>query len=999
MQQFPNIGFQQILFVLSSVVLSFNLVGQSHVFKNYTVDDGLPSSEVYSALEDSKGYMWFASDAGVSRFNGYEFENFDQSDGLSDNTVFLISEDTKGRIWFGTFNCRLSYFYKDSIFPYKYNDNIAQSIHPLRGMNSFHVDSIGNVWMGFEGDGIFKIDTNGKIQQILKDVEGTDGCRKLIFVDGKQISGSRSMGRRVKTKYFPKEEQFNAQFQFNFQLNDSEYFFRTEFLYPVTKNIYLTPMNFVFKEHAFFAQYNKLYSVHLREDRLVIDTFQSQFLKNHRCFAQYSDGEFIWFCVENKGVYKCIVEEDTFCVVDHFLDDKSISRVFKDNSEGYWFLSLKEGVYYLPSQEMRDISNIGISSLAIDSCSGKVYVGTSDGDITTLISKKNNVRLKTMANYRFPIKFMKYQCKDNIFLPGGSVGKHFEYYKKGKVVSVESIFKLSPKAMLVDSNIIYCVDGNGLSIIKDLNKVIDFREIENGDIWGTSLLKNGENIWIGTKEGLLFYKNQKVTAPFFNNKYLSSSITSLKWFKKELVLVGTKSYGLLLVKNNTIIDKIDLSSGLISDIVRTVHVDHFNDIWVGTNKGLSRITYSGLGDFTIFNLDKKHGLVSNEITAINSMGDTIYVGTTKGLMVFDNSKITKNTVPPIVYIKDIIVNNQKREWKKNTTYTYKENFIKFYFEGLNYRSVGEVKYRYRMIGVDSSWTTTLSRTIQYPTLRPNRYRFEVKAMNEDGIWSEPVVYSFLITPPIWLNWWFIILEIIIGACLLFLAIRSREKKIKEKGFLQSKIYDLELKSLRSQMNPHFIFNTLGAIQNAINTLDKSIASNYIARFGRLIRIVLESSKQSKVSLNTELEMLTLYIELEAVRFSNKFSYKITADDNIDEDFIEIPSMVIQPFVENAVLHGLTPKKGDDLYLNIDFKLRDDESLVCTITDNGIGREAAKKLNEKKQFKHKSMGLEITTERLELYYKETGNKFSFEIVDLTDENNQPAGTKVEIVFGA
>jgi sensor histidine kinase YesM len=144
-------------------------------------------------------------------------------------------------------------------------------------------------------------------------------------------------------------------------------------------------------------------------------------------------------------------------------------------------------------------------------------------------------------------------------------------------------------------------------------------------------------------------------------------------------------------------------------------------------------------------------------------------------------------------------------------------------------------------------------------------------------------------------------------------------------------------------------------------------------------------------------MLRLYVHLEGLRFSNKFSFRVDVDENIDDDLLEIPSMVIQPFVENAILHGLTPKSGDDLLLTLSFEMLDKNTLCCIVEDNGIGRVASAAIKQSKQLQHHSMGLEITQQRLNLYFKETGNKFSFDIRDLKDNNNQASGTKVEIIF--
>jgi len=317
--------------------------------------------------------------------------------------------------------------------------------------------------------------------------------------------------------------------------------------------------------------------------------------------------------------------------------------------------------------------------------------------------------------------------------------------------------------------------------------------------------------------------------------------------------------------------------------------------------------------------------------------------------------------------------------------------------GLGIENRGTLNYEYRLIGIDSTWISTQDRVLNFPLLPSNSYRFEVRAYNYDGVVGPVASLAFEIHPPFWLKWWFFILVLAVFTFLVLVVIKNRERKINAKARLKTQIIDLELKTLRSQMNPQFIFNTLSTIQNAVNNLDIRFASDYISRFGKLIRLALESSKNSKVSLSTEIEMLRLYVFLESLRFPNKFSFRINIDSSIEEDLIEVPSMVIQPFVENAILHGLTPKIEDDLVLSLSFEMLDTNTLCCIVEDNGIGRAAAAVIKQKKQLEHHSKGLEITKQRLHLYFIETGNKFSFDIRDLMDKNNQPAGTRIEIIF--
>ncbi len=207
----------KILFVVIALVSCFQIFSQNHVYKHYDDEEGIPSLEVYSAFQDSKGYMWFATDAGVSRFNGYEFENFDISDGLTDNTVFVITEDHKGRIWFGTFNCKLSYYENDSIHPFKYNDKIVKAIKNKSAMLSLQIDKDENIWMGFLKNGIYKCEKDGKLIQMVDKPKSNGLNFKFIRVNDEFVFGNSMY--YVQEKQTKKDEPYKISGEF--QTNDT----------------------------------------------------------------------------------------------------------------------------------------------------------------------------------------------------------------------------------------------------------------------------------------------------------------------------------------------------------------------------------------------------------------------------------------------------------------------------------------------------------------------------------------------------------------------------------------------------------------------------------------------------------------------------------------------------------------------------------------------------------------------------------------------------------
>ncbi len=977
-----------LILLISTGVLG-ELCAQSHAYLHYAVDDGLPSSEVYFAMQDSKGFVWFSTDAGVCRFDGKEFELFDRNNGLTDNTVFQITEDAKGRIWFGTFSLRLCYFYQDSVYNYTHNDKIAASINNKKGMNCFYVDSLMNVYIGINAVGLFKIDDKGTIVNLnLLEDDQVYSNHLLYQVENTYLFNIISNSSSI----LKGDNTFKCTFQVNKGGEQRSYIWQLE--NPGSSRY----LSFAYQDVYFTFAGNSLLLTEMNHPSEAARNIYSD-IPNELIYAHYTDNENIWLSTLNNGVYKCVFRHDSLIILDQYLKDNSTATLFKDMFGGFWFQTLKDGVYYLPSDNIlfSTYKNLGVSALEIDTTSGKVFVAFNDGSLTERIKEGHQLGYQLLHKFSHKIHALKYNPRTTSLIIPTLTTKEEMNAKEGAIRISDLELDMSTKDIFIDSNFVYCVGGKYLGFYKEKVQVFSGTSIPHWESWASCILAKGETVLIGTKTGLRILNGVELTT-FSEDSILSSYITSIKMLDKETILLGTKSYGLILLKNNKIYDQINEQRGIAGSFIKAIHVDQNGLIWLGTNKGLSKVNYFGPNkDPDILNLTNNNGLITNEITQIKSYKNTLFLGTSLGLIEFNASTIKKNTLIPTVYFKSYFVNNQAFSVFDYRSFKSQENFFKINFNTLNFKTFGKNRFKYRMLGVDSSWLLTNETTVQYPTLPPGDYSFELRASNEDNIWSAPIHFSFTIQLPMWREWWFVTLMLILLSAAILYAINSRERKLKEKAFLQTKIMELELKSLRSQMNPLFIFNTLNTIQTAIHRFDKKFASNYIAQFGKLIRLVLESSKKSTIYLGTEMEMLTLFIKLEAERFSGKMKYQIVKDSKIDPESIKIPSMVIQPFVENAIIHGLSPQKEKNCLLNIEFKLVEENNLVCIIEDNGIGRAAAATRLNAYGNKTEALGTQISIDRLNHYSKETNSHFSFEIFDLFDENKAPEGTKVEIIF--
>jgi hypothetical protein len=356
---------------------------------------------------------------------------------------------------------------------------------------------------------------------------------------------------------------------------------------------------------------------------------------------------------------------------------------------------------------------------------------------------------------------------------------------------------------------------------------------------------------------------------------------------------------------------------------------------------------------------------------------------------------------PRVYLRQFSINDREHLKDSVREFRYTENYVRIGFVGLSFLQFGKVNYSYKLAGLDTSWHLSRNTFIQYPFLPPGSYRFLIKTVRFDGRESpEACLVSFRIHKPLWLRTWFLLtaggLFLLTVYGVFVFKLRSVRAKEKQKTEFNNKLVTLEMRALRAQMNPHFIFNAINSIQNHIIRNDKVTAQDYLAKFARLIRNVLENSKAESIPLNQELETLTLYMELEQIRAPGKFRFKIDTDPHIKSYNTLLPPLLLQPFVENSILHGLLPKKGNEGLIQIHVR-EQDGLMTIIIEDNGIGRKRAGEIKAGKALTHRSLGLSVTEERISILNRMSEGRTGIRIEDLSDEAGNAFGTRIILSF--
>ncbi|MEQ8323754.1 MAG: histidine kinase [Vicingaceae bacterium] len=424
----------------------------------------------------------------------------------------------------------------------------------------------------------------------------------------------------------------------------------------------------------------------------------------------------------------------------------------------------------------------------------------------------------------------------------------------------------------------------------------------------------------------------------------------------------------------------------------TVHdmvTDQLGDLWFATSQGLYSLPRLEEAEYSPPDfLRESSASIKKKDNSFKMMQEKEVQGETI---------ITINDVLPKAVISGIRVNMKDTVLQDLYQLGHNENLIEVEFAGLINNRPEAVQFKYKLSGKDTAWTYSTVNKSVYQGLEPGTYNFYVYAQSKQGSWSEnPGSLAFIIAPPFYKTQTFYVLILIglgfvIILVILLLEQLKRRNRMKEEEF-KKRVLQSELQALRAQMNPHFTFNTLSSIQNYISKNDGENASKYLSKFAKLIRMIMENAKQTDVPLEDEMNALKLYLELESLRLRDKFDYKIEVDKEIDQQYTRIPSMLIQPYVENAIWHGITNKEGKGR-LTVEV-IKNGSYLKCIIDDDGIGRKAAMKISEKKK-KHISHGMSITSERLDLMNSLNQSDLNVRIEDKMNGSHAPTGTRVEI----
>ncbi|MEM7036081.1 MAG: histidine kinase [Bacteroidota bacterium] len=882
------------------------LGAQQHLGEYFTEAEGLAGNRVYHVQRDRDDYMWFATESGVSRYDGTTFTNFTTENGLPDNDVLATHEDNEGRIWFESFSGIPSFYFEGKIHTPE-NTPVLRKLKFSGHIEDVFQDKSGMVWFGswYEVIGLH-LETGEMIyhpssaaqgfwetEDEIYALEGWEYFRNLRTGECHvtNINGTAFSGGGITIQRYHDGSQILG--------------FNTT-LYRTTGK---------FDEFEAIPDPTGVISgliiyLHLMEDgRLLIST-------------------------RNGAVI--VPPNLNLAEAQVFLPQNLVTATEDDHEGGIWFAS-NVGAFRIGDPALREVPGPSTNNVMCVARSGnQIAAGFANGGIHvhTLdtagdVAHTEEFKLKLAINHLAPL--------EDGFVVGSDLGVFL--IEDGEIRSLIDSFAV--KGIAVDGNRLFCGSSRYGFIVDDFKRL---RHSHARDmIWAGMatdvvpgrtycISETEEGMFWGTKKAI--FRQEKETHIRFPipEKLLNARMTGIVKVG-ERMLTGTELEGLYWV------DLKDSSKTKPAGIlgfqnVRKIRKSPDGKVWILTQSGL--LALEGI-EFVPLKLGVGRRYSAKDI-AFDGFG-RIWLGTNSGLWYFRPEELGSVRPAPSLNLE---VRNDRTGARVHDgdAFSFAENAFSFKFTGISF--FGEqIRYRYRLEGADPDWNETQSNRVRYPELTPGVYTLRVQAGLEGREeFGATTSLRFEVREAFWQQTWFFVLLVLLSLGIttgIFALLNYRSRlRTRRKHQIELLIAEAEQKALRAQMNPHFIFNSLNSIQNLILNSDTTKAYKYLGKFSKLVRAILHNSRQRHIPLEEEIRFLELYLELESLRFQSQFSYEIDTSALPDRQ-LRIPTMIIQPFVENAILHGLLPRQEGTRRLDIRF-LAEDNLLHCTVTDNGVGRD-------------------------------------------------------------
>lgn len=901
-----EIGLLLILFKIVGNI-SFAQDLESFSCEWITEEDGLISNEVFHMITDDRGFLWFATNNGISRYNGKTFKNYTIEDGLPDNLVLRFYRQRNGSIVGECINSLYFKIYNDSIFPHPINDVTKNVIPSFYFSCSYFQDESGEIKLGTR-HGLFSFSSSNQLMHV--DTNCLEGNKIQISYqvheNGVFVARNNGCAKSAKSIEF-------------LNLLDSS----ACSIGVAPGRLYSYYATHIGHDSIVFHSANHIYLMVANEIEAVI-YFKDEIV------GVFSDSNFLTVTTRN-GIYSAYMESNKKIVFKHSFKGYTFTSAHCEKDGNLWLTTTSKGVLKIniggeqvirgkyPNHNVRTFLNVG-TNLYTAYENGQVFY--NDKLVVSEINDRNYANDLVSINNRV----VTLGAEEGVFVDG--------VMKKQN--EIEKFLRKSTSCFKYSPNIIFHTTVIGLEKISIDNDSIENEEILDGhDRISAAYLHNG-TIFIATTKQVFVYEIEDNS--FIDTMKLDKSIVDFVEIDNNVF--GLYSNGIMSCFSDTSIP--DLKTPKLEGIFKYYKAIHYEKtIIMSTNLGIFHWGYDPLSGNPILDDFSSIAHVKNlklqEDTLVFSTSEKVYRKPLHSRFELSHAEL-----------HSLKLNNKQSTGKKEIPFN--ENTALFSWECIS-SSEPVTNYRFLLMGHEEHFQYTTSSKISYSSLQPGDYEFEIAATVDGFNYGESKSYSFTVTSPYWMRWWFYAL---VGLVIFILSVsiyRVKLKRVKRKFELQNLISELKSKALFGQLNPHLVFNVLNSIQGLVSKGDIERSNIYIAQFSSFMRLSLKYSKVLEISIEEELDITKQYIELEKLRFLDQIEFKISNKD--DASGFMVPPLILQPLIENSIKHGIRPTKGRKGSVEIFVKEFSDYYLL-EVRDNGVGFPQLPKFGD---------GLEITRKRL------------------------------------
>ncbi len=1006
-------------------------------FTTYTTGDGLANNLTWATITDRQGYLWVSHHSRVSRFDGVTFRNYpfqeNKPGALRNGIEAELALDNSGRLWIchGAGICwydeqhdrfhyvsprdtsfefaprKMAFDGKETIWitngerPFQLNTRTLELKPVPAAIESSYnlcVDPSGNVWFTVFLTGLYRY--NPATQALTFFERGTN--IGSLFADrhnGIWICESNGMVR-VDAQSGAMETFPAGRF---FESGSRNIAGRTVTTFPRLTGDAVLWIPTMGNGIVLFDTEKKRYAGQIKHDPYLLNGLPAVDLTT----ASRFDDHVLWFTTDQGGLIKLDLNDQQFQPVRFpFLSEEGPTQVVK----------------ILPDRADPSIWWIAVQG------NGLVRYNMRTRRVLQWLFKTGEAR---------QIEDIVYDAQGRLYMAGkqgvavSADGKAFRFLKIKTPEGSQQVTQLAP----VSGEFIWMIASGGVVLYNTRTSQSRFSAI-GPPMPGAMAAQALSYILPDTAGNLLtsgFWGIHRVNRATGQVEKLTESnvgtagdITGgyeMAFDKKGRLWFGTRGslgcYDFATAKTVFF----DARNGFINTACYHVFFDDLGYLWLLTNHGLCRMD-TEKKTFKWFLAPGGASYFRNYTGAVkgrSKIGNEVYITLLSANFRFNPLLADKNEDPARPIISQFSIRNQVMPFSAVAVaqtplrLAHHQNFLSFDFTAINYTQSERMQFRYVLEGSGEGWTApSQNRSVNFTNLAPGKYVFKVLAANSAGVWSpEPAVFRFTILPPWWATWWF---RLLVTGALVFSGYayfqnrirkirRTAEAREREAGYRQREaelqrevaefsrqVAEVELAALRAQMNPHFVFNCLNSINTFILLNDPKNASGYLQKFSRLIRKVLDASRSEYSSLRDELDTLRYYIELEQMRYGGRFNFIINVPETLNPDAFELPPMLVQPYVENAIWHGLMNREAEGGLLLLDV-FEQNNSLVIKVEDNGVGRKKAAELKSRSAVAHKSHGMQVTDERIRIINELYHTSATVTIEDLFDEKGEGKGTRV------